>query len=158
MELGIIGLGRMGINIARRLARAGHSMVVYNRSPEKALALADEEPDVVAVTSLEEFSTELATPRSIWIMVPSGDATEQMIDALLDILTPGDVIIDGGNSNYRDTMRRAAKVSALGLNFVDVGTSGGVWGLSEGYSMMVGGQNDIHTWQGPMTSPRPIAV
>ncbi|MFQ6041138.1 MAG: phosphogluconate dehydrogenase (NAD(+)-dependent, decarboxylating) [Candidatus Poribacteria bacterium] len=143
MELGIIGLGRMGMNIARRLARANHRVVAYNRSPEKAHTLADEEANVVAITSLEEIAAKLSTPRPAWVMVPAGDATEQMIDALLGVLSSGDIIIDGGNSNYRDTMRRAEKIAASGLHFVDVGTSGGVWGLTEGYSMMVGGEKEV---------------
>ncbi|MBM3241108.1 decarboxylating 6-phosphogluconate dehydrogenase [Candidatus Poribacteria bacterium] len=143
MEIGIIGLGRMGMNIARRLARANHRVVAYNRSPEKTYALANEEPKVVAVISLDEISTQLAPPRTVWIMVTAGEATEQMIDELLDILNPNDVIIDGGNSNYRDTIRRADKVAARGLHFVDVGASGGIWGLTEGYSMMVGGEKEV---------------
>ena len=140
MQLGMIGLGKMGSNMARRLARGGHQVVAYNRTPEKAYALAGEEPGVVAVSSLDEMAAHLAPPRTGWIMVPAGDATEQMIDSLLDILAPEDVIIDGGNSNYRDTMRRAARVAAAGLHFVDVGTSGGIWGLAQGYSMMIGGE------------------
>ena len=129
--------------MARRLARDGHRVVAYNRSPEKAFALADEELNVVAVTALEEMAAQLTPPRAAWVMVPAGDPTEQMVDALLDILSPGDTIIDGGNSNYKDTMRRAAKVAEKGLHFVDVGTSGGVWGLAEGYSMMVGGEEGV---------------
>jgi 6-phosphogluconate dehydrogenase len=143
MDVAIIGLGKMGANMTRRLARDGHRVVAYNRSPEKAFALADEEPNVMAVTSLEEVAAQLAPPRAAWVMVPAGDPTEQMVDALLDILSPGDTIIDGGNSNYKDTMRRAAKTTAKGLHFVDVGTSGGVWGLAEGYSMMLGGEKAV---------------
>jgi 6-phosphogluconate dehydrogenase len=143
MELGIIGLGKMGSNMARRLARGGHRVVAYNRTPEKAFGLADEEPNAVAVTSLEEIAAQLTSPRAVWIMVPAGDATEQTVDALLDILASGDMIIDGGNSNYHDTMRRAATAAEKGLHFVDVGTSGGVWGLAEGYSMMVGGKETV---------------
>lgn len=143
MELGIIGLGKMGSNMARRLARGGHRVVAYNRTPEKAFVLADEEPNAVAVTSLEEIAAQLTSPRAVWIMAPAGDATENMVDALLGVLAPGDVIIDGGNSNYHDTMRRAARATDKGLYFVDVGTSGGVWGLTEGYSMMVGGKETV---------------
>ena len=143
MELGIIGLGKMGANMARRLARGGHRVVVYNRTAQKAFALADEEPNVEAVESLEELAAQLGAPRAAWVMVPAGDATEQMVDTLLGILSPGDTIIDGGNSNYKDTMRRAAKVAERGLHFVDVGTSGGVWGLAEGYSMMIGGEKAV---------------
>ena len=143
MELGIIGLGKMGANMARRLARGGHRVVAYNRTPEKALALADEEPNVVAVASLEEMAAQLSAPRATWVMVPAGEATEQTVDTLLDVLSPGDAIIDGGNTNYKDTMRRAAKTAAKGLHLVDVGTSGGVWGLAEGYSMMIGGEEAV---------------
>ncbi|MGB5932149.1 MAG: decarboxylating 6-phosphogluconate dehydrogenase [Anaerolineae bacterium] len=143
MELGIVGLGKMGSNMARRLAQRGHRVVAYNRTPEKALALANELPNVVAVTSLEGITAQLTSPRAAWVMVPAGDATEQTVEALLDILTPGDAIIDGGNSNYHDTMRRATSAAERGLHFVDVGTSGGVWGLTEGYSMMVGGEEAV---------------
>jgi len=143
MELGIVGLGKMGANMARRLAQRGHRVVAYNRTPEKALALANELPNVVAVTSLEGITAQLTSPQAAWVMVPAGDATEQTVEALLDILTPGDAIIDGGNSNYHDAMRRAARAVERGLHFVDVGTSGGVWGLAEGYSMMVGGEKMV---------------
>lgn len=143
MELAMIGLGKMGANMARRLARSGHRVVAYNRSPEKALALADEEPNVAAVESLGEISAQLSPPRTAWVMVPAGSPTEQTVDALLDVLAPGDTIVDGGNSNYKDTLRRATKVSEKGLHLVDVGTSGGVWGLAEGYSMMIGGEEKV---------------
>jgi 6-phosphogluconate dehydrogenase len=150
MELAMIGLGKMGGNMARRLARGGHRVVAYNRSPEKAVALAEEEDSVVAATSLEEIPAKLAAPRVVWVMVPAGAPTERTIDALLEILSPGDIIIDGGNSNYKDTVRRSEKVAEKGLHFVDVGTSGGIWGLAEGYSMMVGGE------KGVVESIRPI--
>jgi 6-phosphogluconate dehydrogenase len=140
MELGIIGLGRMGANMARRLARGGHRVVAYNRTPEKAFALAQEEPNVTAVETLDEIAAQLAAPRAVWVMLPAGDVTEQTVDTLLGLLSPGDTIVDGGNSNYHDTIRRAAHVVARDLHYVDVGTSGGVWGLSEGYSIMVGGE------------------
>jgi 6-phosphogluconate dehydrogenase len=140
MELAMVGLGKMGANIARRLARSGHRVMAYNRSPEKALALAKEESNVEAVASLEDIAAQTESPRAAWVMVPAGDATEKTIKALLTVLAQGDTIIDGGNSNYHDTVRRAAEVAARGLHFVDVGTSGGIWGLAEGYSMMVGGQ------------------
>jgi len=140
MELGIIGLGRMGANIARRLARNGHQITVYNRTTEKAVALASEEKGITAVKSINEL-TALKPPRPVWVMVPSGDPTEEMIDDLMRTLSKGDIIIDGGNSFYKDTLRRAQKVASAGFSFVDVGTSGGVWGLAEGYSMMVGGDN-----------------
>ena len=139
MELGIIGLGRMGANIARRLARNGYSVMVYNRTTEKAINLANEEKGVKAVKLIADFNA-LAPPRPIWVMVPAGDPTEEMIDDLMKTLSRGDIIIDGGNSYYKDTLRRARKINAAGFSFVDVGTSGGVWGLEEGYSMMVGGE------------------
>lgn len=139
MELGIIGLGKMGANIARRLSRSGHHVVVFNRTTEKAIALAEEEKNVIAVSKLSEFAQKLKAPRSVWVMVPAGDTTEDIIDQLLTIMGKGDTIIDGGNSHYTDTMRRVSKIESKGLNFVDVGTSGGIWGLKDGYSMMVGG-------------------
>lgn len=140
MEIGIVGLGKMGANMARRLARGGHRVVVYNRSPDKAVALAQEEPHVDAAQTLADLVALLTAPRTAWVMVPAGDATESTVAELLATLAPGDVIVDGGNSNYKDTIRRAAQVEAQGLFLVDVGTSGGVWGLAEGYSMMVGGR------------------
>ncbi|MFQ5998469.1 MAG: phosphogluconate dehydrogenase (NAD(+)-dependent, decarboxylating) [Candidatus Bathyarchaeia archaeon] len=143
MEIGMIGLGRMGANLARRLARAGHQVIVYNRTSEKAYALAKEEKAVNAVGSLAEMVKQLKPPRTTWIMVPAGDATEKMIDDLLKILSKDDVLIDGGNSHYKDTVRRAIKVKAQGVNFLDVGTSGGIWGLPEGYSMMIGGEKAV---------------
>ena len=142
MELAMIGLGKMGGNMARRLSRAGHRVVGYNRTPEPTLALTAEEENVVAAMSLDEAVAQLNPPRVVWMMIPAGDPTEQTVDALLKILEPGDTIVDGGNSNYKDTMRRAAKAAEKGLHFVDVGTSGGVWGLAEGYSMMVGGEKE----------------
>src|SRR5579863_1104909 len=145
MQIGIIGLGRMGANIARRLARGGHRVVVYNRTVEKAYDLAREEKNhsVEAASNLEELTKKLSAPRTVWIMVPAGDPTEDMIQNLLLVLQKGDTIIDGGNSHYTDTVRRASLVEAKGLNFVDSGTSGGIWGLKEGYSMMIGGKKDV---------------
>ncbi len=143
MELAMVGLGRMGANMARRLARGGHRIVAYNRTPARSLELAEEEPNVEAIVSLEDIAVQLDAPRAVWVMVPAGDPTDDMIDALLAVLAPGDVIIDGANSNYKDTLRRAAKVADQGLHLVDAGTSGGVWGLSEGYSMMVGGAEAV---------------
>ncbi len=142
-EIGIIGLGRMGANIARRLSRAGHRVIAYNRSPQKAIDLAKEEQNVLAVQTLEEMATQLSKPRTAWVMVPEGDATEKTVDDLVRIFENGDVIIDGGNSNYKDTIRRAKNVRNEGLNYVDVGTSGGIWGLKNGYSMMIGGDKEV---------------
>jgi 6-phosphogluconate dehydrogenase len=143
MELGMIGLGKMGANMVRRLARAGHRLVAYDRSAEVAEVLAKEEKGVSTATSLEEMASQLTAPRAVWMMVPAGKPTESVFTGLLGILQPGDVIIDGGNANYKDTMRRSAEAAEEGLHYVDVGTSGGVWGLAEGYSMMVGGEEDV---------------
>lgn len=138
MELGMIGLGKMGGNMASRLLRAGHRLVVYNRSPEPVQAA--EAEGAIGATSVEDVVTKLQAPRAVWLMLPAGDITEQVIDQLAGLLAVGDVLIDGGNSNYKDTMRRAASLADKGIYFVDSGTSGGIWGLSEGYSLMVGGR------------------
>jgi 6-phosphogluconate dehydrogenase len=140
MEIGIAGLGKMGANMARRLSRDGHRVVGYNRTAEVAYDLADEEENVVPVESMDELAGELAPPRAAWSMVPAGAPTDQVVSSLLDVLEPEDIIIDGGNSNYKDSLRHAEEVNDRGLHFVDVGVSGGIWGLSEGYSMMVGGE------------------
>ncbi len=141
MEIAIIGLGKMGGNMARRLLRGGHKVIGYNRSPEATRALAAE-AGLEPAFSLEEVVEKLSPPRAVWVMVPAGDPTEQTVEALVALLSAGDIIVDGGNSNYKDTMRRAAKVAAQGLHLVDVGTSGGIWGLAEGYSMMAGGDEE----------------
>jgi 6-phosphogluconate dehydrogenase len=139
MDLGLIGLGKMGGNMARRLARSGHGIVVYDISPEASKALASEEKNIVAAMSLEELARKLAPPRAVWFMVPAGDPTEMVIDELISVMSAGDTLIDGGNSYYKDTVRRSRKVAGKGMYLVDSGTSGGVWGLKEGYSLMVGG-------------------
>jgi 6-phosphogluconate dehydrogenase len=141
MQLGIVGLGRMGGNIARRLMRAGHETVVFDRS-ETAVA------DVAAAgakgaASLEALVAQLAQPRAVWIMLPAGEITEQVIAQLSSMLSPGDVIIDGGNTFYKDDIRRAATLAPLGIHYVDVGTSGGVWGLERGFCMMIGGDTEV---------------
>lgn len=141
MQLGLIGLGKMGANMNLRLLQGGHEMLVWNRSegPRKAAA----EAGAYAAETVEELVSKLSTPRVAWVMVPAGDVTEDMIKQLIGLLSPGDIIIDGGNSNYKDTIRNAAMVEAAGLDFVDVGTSGGVWGLKEGYSLMIGGKDEV---------------
>ncbi|MBM4429391.1 MAG: decarboxylating 6-phosphogluconate dehydrogenase [Chloroflexi bacterium] len=143
MELGMIGLGKMGANMVRRLAHGGHRVVAYDRVDGPAKGLAEEEEGVFPAASLEELVDQLATPRAVWVMVPAGEATEQTVVALQGMLEAGDVILDGGNANYKDTIRRAENATARGLSYVDVGTSGGVWGLREGYSMMVGGEQAV---------------
>jgi 6-phosphogluconate dehydrogenase len=138
MELGFVGLGRMGANMVRRLLRDNHHVVAYNRTAEKTREIMTEGAD--GAFSLEELVSKLATPRAIWIMVPAGDATEAQIDELLKLLEPGDTIVDGGNSNFHDSCRRHDKVAARGVNFIDAGVSGGIWGLKVGYCLMVGGE------------------
>jgi 6-phosphogluconate dehydrogenase len=138
MDIAIVGLGKMGGNMARRLLRAGHRVVGYNRSSEPTQEL-KVEAGLEAAFSLEEVVSKLSPARAVWVMVPAGAPTENTIDTLAGLLAADDIIIDGGNSNYKDSMRRAEALSEKGLHFVDVGTSGGVWGLAEGYSMMVGG-------------------
>jgi 6-phosphogluconate dehydrogenase len=142
MELGIVGLGKMGANMARRLSRDGHRVVGYNRSVEVAYDLADEEENVVPAKSLEELVEELSPPRVAWSMVPAGAPTDQVVTSLLEVLEADDIIIDGGNSNYKDSLQHAQSVNEQGLHFVDVGVSGGIWGLKEGYGMMVGGEEE----------------
>ncbi|MGH9587561.1 MAG: NADP-dependent phosphogluconate dehydrogenase, partial [Acidobacteriaceae bacterium] len=141
MELGLIGLGKMGGNMAERLHRAGHKVVGFDFSADAVKRL--NEAGSVGVNSLEALVKNLAAPRAIWIMVPAGDPVDETIAKLKPLMQKGDVFIDGGNSNYKDSQRRYAELKPEGFNFVDVGTSGGVWGLQEGYSMMVGGDADI---------------
>ncbi len=140
MQLGLIGLGRMGGNMNVRLLHGGHEMVVFNLTPEpiEAAAAAGATPS----HSVADLVSKLDAPRAVWIMIPAGEPTEKTVAELLELLQPGDTIIDGGNSNYKDTIRRAKMVQASGLHYIDVGTSGGIWGLQEGYSLMVGGQTD----------------
>jgi len=138
MRLAMIGLGKMGANMARRLCRHDIEVVGYNRSPQITQTLAQEEGLIMA-TSLEEVLTKLPSPRYLWLMLPAGDATEQTIEFLQTTLDSGDVIIDGGNANYQDSMRRGAMLAQHGIGYIDAGTSGGIWGLDNGYCMMVGG-------------------
>jgi 6-phosphogluconate dehydrogenase len=141
MQLGIIGLGRMGANITRRLIRSGHEVVVYNRSADKVEALQKE--GAVGAESVETLVSKLSKPRAVWVMLPDGAPTETMIDTLAKLLEPGDTIIDGGNTFYKDDIRRAKALKPAKLDYVDVGTSGGVWGLERGYCMMIGGDSAV---------------
>jgi len=138
MQIGMIGLGRMGANIVRRLLRAGHACVVYDRDPAPAAELVGE--GALARPSLAELVAALAAPRVVWIMLPAGLATEQAIAELSGLLQDGDCIIDGGNSFWKDDIRRARALQQKGLYYLDVGTSGGVWGLERGYCLMIGGE------------------
>ena len=137
MELGMVGLGRMGANMARRLMRAGHDCVVYDLNPDAVSELEGEGAQGAA--SLQELASKLSAPRSVWVMVPSGEVTEKTIDDVAATLESGDAIVDGGNSYYRDDIRRAGKLREKGIDFVDCGTSGGVHGLDRGYCLMIGG-------------------
>jgi 6-phosphogluconate dehydrogenase len=143
MELGMIGLGRMGGNMAQRILRAGHRVVAYDPQPETVQALVQH--GAVGATSVTNLIEQLSHPSAVWVMVPDGDPTESTINSVAESLSPGAAIIDGGNSNYKDSIRRAAVLAEKGLFFLDAGTSGGVWGLEGGYSMMVGG--DLDTFQ-----------
>ena len=140
MQLGFVGLGRMGANMVRRLLRDDHEIVAYNRTPEKTKEIAGE--GAGAAFSIEELVSKLEKPRAVWIMVPAGDATEAQITELLEHLEPGDTIIDGGNTNFHDDQRRHGELAKKGIRYVDAGTSGGIWGLQVGYCLMVGGDKE----------------
>jgi 6-phosphogluconate dehydrogenase len=137
MQIGMIGLGRMGANMARRLMKGGHQCVVYDRNAESVAALAKE--GAAGASSLEDVVKKLKAPRGVWIMLPSGAPTEETVLALSKLLTAGDAIIDGGNSFYKDDVRRSTMLKPAGIHYLDAGTSGGVWGLERGYCMMIGG-------------------
>ena len=141
MELGFIGLGRMGMNMVIRLVRGGHRVVVYNRSPEKVREATGH--GAVGAASVADLVAQLAQPRAIWVMVPAGAATQDMIDTVARHLDRDDIIIDGGNTNFHDDMRRAEALKQLGLRYMDVGTSGGIWGLQVGYCLMIGGDEAV---------------
>jgi 6-phosphogluconate dehydrogenase len=140
MQLGMIGLGRMGANMVRRLLKAGHNCVVFDRSPKAVSELIEEK--ALGSSSLPEFVQKLEKPRAIWLMVPAA-VVEKTIAELLPHLEPGDILIDGGNSYYVDDLRRAKELAKKQIHYVDVGTSGGVWGLERGYCMMIGGENEV---------------
>jgi 6-phosphogluconate dehydrogenase len=140
MQLGMVGLGKMGANMTRRLLDGGHTVVVTDLSDDAIRAA--ENDGASAAADLAALVNQLDAPRAVWVMVPSGEPTESTVTNLLALLSAGDIIIDGGNSNYKDSIRRAEESGKNGIHFVDVGTSGGVWGLEEGYSMMVGGPEE----------------
>jgi 6-phosphogluconate dehydrogenase len=148
MQLGLIGLGKMGGNMAERLRLGGHQVVGFDFSAEAVKKLTD--AGNLGVSTLEDLGKNLKGRKAIWIMVPQGKPVDDTIAKLEPLLNPGDILIDGGNSNYKDSMRHYKEITAKGFQFVDVGTSGGVWGLKEGYSMMIGGDND------PVEYLRPI--
>jgi len=140
MQLGMIGLGRMGANIVRRIMNDGHTAVAYDRSADSVKAL--EADGAVGAATLEEFVAKLDKPRVAWVMIPAG-VTGSVVEQLAALMEPGDIIIDGGNSNYRDDIDRAAALKPRGIHYVDVGTSGGVWGLDRGYCLMIGGESSV---------------
>ena len=141
MKLGMVGLGRMGANMAERLLRGGHHVVGFD--PNAAARAELEAKGATSADALASLVQSLEAPRVVWLMVPAGKITDDTVDALLALLAPGDTVIDGGNSNYKDTLRRAKEYAGKGLAYVDCGTSGGVWGLQEGYSMMIGGDEAV---------------
>src|SRR6476661_7559673 len=140
MQIGMIGLGRMGANMVRRLLKGGHQCVVFNRSPKAVQELVEEK--AVGSSSLADFVKKLAKPRAVWLMVPAAVVDKTIAD-LLPSLEAGDILIDGGNSYYIDDIRRAKELAPKGIHYVDVGTSGGVWGLERGYCMMIGGEQPV---------------
>ena len=140
MQLGIVGLGRMGANMAERLTQGGHHVVGFDRSPQAVAAITAD--GAAGASSLAELVAQLQPPRIVWLMVPSGAPTDETIDALLGLMQRGDVMIDGGNTNYKDGLAAYDRCKAKGVSLVDAGTSGGVWGLKEGYCLMVGGDDD----------------
>jgi 6-phosphogluconate dehydrogenase len=142
MKLAMVGLGKMGGNMSRRLMRDGHQIVGFNRNNEVTETLA-KETDLIAVDSLEAAVNQLEAPRIVWLMIPAGDPVEQSVATLSELLSPGDIVIDGGNSNFNDTMRRSEFLQSKDIHMLDAGVSGGVWGLEGGYSMMIGGHDKI---------------
>ena len=141
MELGMIGLGRMGGNMVQRLLAGRHRVVAYDTNPEAVTSIGS--LGAKGAASLEELVSLLSPPRAIWLMLPQGQPTENTIELLEPLLSPGDVILDGGNANYKDTLGRAEKLAQMGIDLMDVGTSGGIWGLTEGYTLMVGGKEEV---------------
>jgi len=150
MQLGVVGLGRMGANIVRRLMRDGHTCVVFDVNPDAVKALESE--GATGASSVEDFVGKLSVPRAAWVMVPSGEITGKTIEDVASHMQAGDMIIDGGNSYYRDDIARAATLSKAGIHFVDCGTSGGVWGIDRGYCLMIGGESDVVQHLAPLFS------
>ncbi len=148
MQLGMIGLGRMGGNMVRRLLQGGHQVVAYNRSPQPVQEL--EKLGATAAYSLKELVEKLTLPRSVWVMVPAGKPTAEMVTALAALLTAGDTIIEGGNSHYQEDAARAAELKQKNIHYLDAGTSGGIWGLKVGYCLMVGGEREVFERHEPL--------
>ena len=142
MQVGMVGLGRMGMNMAIRLLRGGQEVVAYNRTADKVDALVKDE-GAQGAYSLEEFVKKLTPPRFVWLMLPAGKTVDECIEKLAGLLQKGDTIIDGGNSFYKDDLRRSGELRTAGINYLDVGVSGGIWGLKVGYCQMVGGDREV---------------
>lgn len=148
MQVAMLGLGRMGMNMAKRLLNGGHRIIAYNRTAGKTDQIAKE--GAIGVYSLDDVVEKLSTPRVVWLMLPAGQATDDHIARLQDILSPGDIIIDGGNTYYKDDIRRADSLAKKNIRFVDVGVSGGVWGLQAGYCLMIGGAKETYEYLVPL--------
>ncbi len=148
MQLGMIGLGRMGANMVRRLMRDGHQCFVFDLNPDNVRQVESE--GAVAARSIEDLVEKMEKPRAIWIMVPAGAATEQTVDTLSVFMSGGDIVIDGGNSHFKDDVRRAKALSEKGIHYVDVGTSGGIWGAERGYCLMIGGEKEVFEHLNPI--------
>jgi 6-phosphogluconate dehydrogenase len=142
MRVAMVGLGRMGMNMARRLLKGGHEVVAFNRTPARTEELAEE--GAMAAYSLEEAVEKLAPPRIIWLMLPAGQVVEAHVNGLAKMLSAGDIVVDGGNTDYRDDIRRAEILDQKGIRFMDVGVSGGIWGLEKGYCLMAGGDRETY--------------
>ena len=148
MKIGMIGLGRMGMNMARRLLQGGHQVVAYNRTPDKTEEIMKE--GATGSFSLPELAEKLDGPRVVWLMLPAGKVIDEHLEKLRNIMAPGDIIVDGGNSRYQDDIRRAAYLKGAGIHYVDAGVSGGIWGLQIGYCTMVGGDEKIFRYLEPV--------
>ena len=148
MEIGMVGLGKMGASMTKRLLNNGHKVLVFDRNDESVQLVVDD--GAVGTQSLEELVQKLTVPRAVWVMVPAGEATDSVIGSLGSLLESGDMIIDGGNSNYKDTKTRAENLKEKQIYLIDAGTSGGIWGLSEGYSLMVGGDEEVVGYLAPI--------
>ncbi|MEC4747999.1 phosphogluconate dehydrogenase (NAD(+)-dependent, decarboxylating) [Methylomicrobium sp. Wu6] len=148
MKIAMIGLGKMGANMTRRLINSGHEIVVYDLDPDNVTRLAAEGAE--GASSLKDLVSRLSAPRAVWMMIPAGEIVEKTITALATVLEIGDTIIDGGNSYYKDDVRRAKLLKEQGIHFLDVGTSGGIWGIERGYSLMIGGEKDPVQWLAPI--------
>ncbi len=148
MQVGMIGLGRMGMNMSRRLLKGGHEVVVFNRTLEKSVQM--EKEGAIATRSLQELVSKLSHKRVLWIMYPAGELVDETIDTLSNLVSPGDIIVDGGNSFYKDDIRRARKLKTMDIHYIDAGVSGGIWGLEIGYCTMIGGNKEDFEYIEPL--------